>query len=224
VSATVRGTSDIIESARALCDVGRRCYERGWVLATSGNFSTVISRDPLRLAITASGRPKGDLTIEDVLLIDECAHLVDPQARRPSAEARLHVEIVRLRDAGAVLHTHSIWSTIISDLYAPAGGVTIKGYEMQKALEGVTTHEHAEWLPIVDNDQDMDRLAGVVGARLRDEPAAHGLLLRRHGLYTWGEDLAQAARHIEALEFLLEAIGRTRALQAGVAGVDARRT
>jgi methylthioribulose-1-phosphate dehydratase len=214
----------MIESARALCEVGRRCYERGWVLATSGNFSTVVSRDPLRLAITASGRPKGDLTIEDVLLIDECANPVEPHAPRPSAESRLHVEIVRLRGAGAVLHTHSVWGTIISDLYAAAGGVTIEGYEMQKALEGVTTHEHAEWLPIVGNDQDMDRLAGVVRARLRDEPAAHGFLLRRHGLYTWGEDLAQAARHIEGLEFLLETIGRTHALQAGIGRVDARRT
>jgi len=38
----------------------------------------------------------------------------------------------------------------------------------------------------------------------------HGFLLRRHGLYTWGEDLAQAKRHLEILEFLLEVIGRTR--------------
>ena len=125
-----------------------------------------------------------------------------------SAEALLHVEIVRARGAGAVLHTHSIWSTLLSDRFGDAGGFAIEGYEMLKGLEGVRSHEHREWLPIVENDQDMTRLSRVVRSVLDEQPAAHGFLLRGHGLYTWGVDLPQAVRHVEILEFLLEVVGR----------------
>ena len=127
-----------------------------------------------------------------------------------SAEALLHVEIVRARGAGAVLHTHSIWSTLLSDRFGDAGGFAIEGYEMLKGLEGIRSHEHREWLPIVENDQDMTRLSRVVRSVLDEQPAAHGFLLRGHGLYTWGADLRQAVRHVEILEFLLEVVGRKK--------------
>jgi methylthioribulose-1-phosphate dehydratase len=120
--------------------------------------------------------------------------------------------VARIRHAGAILHTHSIWGTILSDLHAAEGGLTIAGYEMLKGLEGVTTHEHAEWLPILENDQNMERLARQVEGTLERFPAAHAFLLRRHGLYTWGDDLAQARRHVEILEFLLEASGRLQTI------------
>lgn len=79
---------------------------------------------------------------------------------------------------------------------------------MLKGLEGVSTHEHREWLPIIENSQDMNRLAGSVEETLAKHPQAHGFLLRRHGLYTWGKDIAEAKRHVEIFEFLLEVRGR----------------
>jgi methylthioribulose-1-phosphate dehydratase len=81
---------------------------------------------------------------------------------------------------------------------------------MLKGLKGVTSHAHREWLPIIENDQDMPRLAGVVETALRRQPEIHGFLLLNHGLYTWGENLAEAKRHLEILEFLLEVLGRIR--------------
>jgi methylthioribulose-1-phosphate dehydratase len=196
--------------AEALCRAGRRFDARGWVLGTSGNFSVVAQRQPLRLLITPSATFKGELEPSEILEIDDRALATSPGAARPSAEALLHVEIVRARGAGAVLHTHSIWSTLLSG--APgADGLAIEGFEMLKGLEGVRTHEHREWLPIVDNDQDMSRLAPIVRDALDRHPQAHGFLIRRHGLYTWGADLRQAVRHVEILEFLFEAIGRERA-------------
>ena len=117
-----------------------------------------------------------------------------------------------MRHAGAVLHTHSVWSVIVSDRYADTGGLWIEGYEMLKGLEGVQSHSHREWLPIIENDQDMTQLAGVVETTLAQYPGVHGFLLRRHGLYTWGENLEQAKRHLEILEFLLEVVGRTQTI------------
>ena len=201
--------AELPEIARRLAEAGRRFDARGWVLGTSGNFSAVITHDPLRLAITASGAWKGDLTAAEILEMDADGNAAQAGSPRPSAEARLHLEIVRVRGAGAVLHTHSLWSTLLSDRHAAAGGLAIEGYEMLKGLEGVATHEHREWIPILENDQDMVRLAGRVRDTLDRHPGCHALLLRRHGLYTWGETLSQAVRHVEIVEFLLEASGRT---------------
>jgi methylthioribulose-1-phosphate dehydratase len=142
-------------------------------------------------------------------MIDEHGQAVGDHQATPSAESLLHLRIVKERGAGAVLHTHSISSTMLSDLYAGAGGLAIEGYEMLKGLEGVKTHEHREWLPIIDNSQDMIALADKVAEVLREYKDVHGFLLRRHGLYAWGDTLWQAKRHIEIFEFLLETIART---------------
>jgi methylthioribulose-1-phosphate dehydratase len=197
------------EIAAGLASVAKRFYERGWLLGTSGNLSAVIQREPLRLAMSPSGVDKGELKSEQLLMIDEKAQIVSEHEGKPSDESLLHIRIVKDRGAGAVLHTHSVWNTILSDLYASEGGVTITGYEMLKGLQGVRTHEHTEFLPIIENSQDMPALAELVGATLNKHPTAHGFLLRRHGLYSWGQTLAEAKRHIEILEFLLETMGRT---------------
>ncbi len=199
---------DAADLVDELASVGRRFDARDWVLGTSGNFSVVVGRDPLRLMMTRSGIAKGGLTADGVLEVDVDGRALQPGAARPSAEALLHVEIACARGAGAILHTHSVWSTVLSDRHAAAGGVAIAGYEMLKGLEGISSHEHREWIPIIENDQDMPRLAGRVRQLLVEHPACHAFLLRRHGLYTWGETLPQAVRHVEILEFLLEAVGR----------------
>jgi methylthioribulose-1-phosphate dehydratase len=166
-----------------------------------------VGRDPLRLAITSSSVDKSELKAEHILEIDGEANVLEG-AGRPSAETLVHLAVVRLRGAGAVLHTHSVWSNILSGEHSAEAGLGIEGYEMLKGLQGVSTHEHREWVPIIENSQDMSQLAGSVEAALNAHPTAHGFLLRRHGLYTWGADIAQAKRHVEILEFLLEVVGR----------------
>jgi len=202
-------TRKLSEIEMLLAALGRSFYARGWALGTSGNFSAVVSRDPFRIAITSTGLDKGSLTPDQLVQVDANGTVTEGSGQA-SAETALHLVVVRAREAGAVLHTHSIWSTIISELHAAQGGIWIEGYEMLKGLQGVKSHTHREWLPIVENDQDMARLAGVVDRTLTQHPEAHGFLLQGHGLYTWGGDLGQAKRHLEILEFLLEVIGRTR--------------
>ena len=199
--------------AQQLAEIGRQSYARGWTFGTSGNFSAVVSREPLRLAITTSGVDKGLLNASQIVQIDETGRVLGGGAGKPSAEARLHVAVARARGvgAGAVLHTHSIWSTILSDAAAD-GGVVIEGYEMLKGLDGVSTHQHREWLPIIENTQDWAIAAAELEQLLRANPKAHGFLIRRHGLYTWGRDLAAAKRQMEILEFLFEAMGRKRGM------------
>ena len=200
--------SRFTELASRLAATAKALHARGWLSGTSGNLSAVVQSEPLRLAMSPSGVDKGELTAEQVLLVDEDARVING-SRKPSDETLLHLEIVKQRRAGAVLHTHSIWNTILSDLFAGEQGVAIEGYEMLKGLEGVRTHEHREWLPIIGNSQNMSELAAAIRATLTQHPNAHGVLIHKHGLYSWGQDLGEAGRHIEILEFLLEVRGRT---------------
>ncbi len=196
------------ESAEQLAEAGREFYSRGWVLGTSGNFSSLIQREPLTVCITASGNEKGSLDESNFLTVDADGAVASGDGK-PSAETLLHLAIYRLREnAGAILHTHSVWGTILSDGFYERGAIEIEGYEMLKGLAGVTTHEHREHLPVIENSQDYIALAHVIENTLRENSAAHGVYLRRHGLYTWGESIAEAKRHVEIFEFLFEVLGR----------------
>jgi methylthioribulose-1-phosphate dehydratase len=211
----LRGEIDLdafAQMAATIVRFGLEFHHRGWVLGTSGNLSAVVSREPLRLAITSSGVDKGRLSTDDILLIDGDGTVLEGTGR-PSAETLLHLGVVKLRGAGAVLHTHSVWSNILSDACFTEGGVKIEGQEMLKGLQGVETHEHEEWIPIIENSQDMPALAAAASSALERNPRSHAFLLRRHGLYSWGRDLAEAKRHIEIVEVLLEVLGRTSFMQ-----------
>jgi len=191
-----------------LAEAGQEFYRRGWVLGTSGNFSALLARKPLRVVVTASGMEKGKLDETNFLELDDDAEILQGFGK-PSAETLIHLTIYRfMPKARSILHTHSVWGTILSDHFFEQGAIEIEGYEMLKGLAGVTTHEHTERVPIVENSQDYVALAHVIENVIRENEGIHGIYLRRHGLYTWGETVADARRHIEIFEFLFEVLGR----------------
>ena len=189
-----------------LVSVAQGLHARGWLLGTSGNLSSVLQREPLVLAITPSGADKGELKPTQIVNIDEHCNPVNETEEKPSDESPLHVAIAQTRNAGAVIHTHSVWSTLLSTKHE--AGIQLEGFEMLKGLHGVTTHDHREWIPILENSQEIASLADTLKEKLAKNPSAHAVLLRRHGLYTWGRNLREAKRHVEILEFLFEVIGR----------------
>ena len=189
-------------TAGALAAVGRLFYARGWLPGTGGNISTVLQREPLLLAITASGVDKGRIAPEDLVAVGAAGAVVSGTGK-PSNELALHLAILECRPhARAVVHTHSTWATLASLAGPP--GLELTGYEQLKGLAGVPGPDHREWLAILENEQDVPLLARSAREVLRAVPASHGLLLRGHGLYTWGASLAEAQRHVETLEFVLE--------------------
>ena len=202
------------DAARALAQASADLYRRGWMLATSGNLSAVVEKAPLRLMVTPSSADKGALEAADMVQVDEAGTVV-VGAAQPSAELPLHLEIVARTGAEAVVHTHSVWSTLVSSAHAVDGGLALSDFEMLKALRGVRTHRHREWLPILANAQDYVELRADVRRLLEARPESHGLLLAGHGLYSWGGSLREAQRHAEALEFLLEVVGRQEAARGG---------
>jgi len=203
--AQIATTSPIDEqfltTARALAGAGRELAALGWTPATSSNFSARI--DAQRIAITISGRDKSRLTEADIMQIDSNGDAVGVQAR-PSAETLLHTHLyARYPETGAVLHTHSHNQTVASRLFAAAGAIRIEGYELIKALRGYTTHDTSITVPVFANTQDMPSLIADVERWIDAGHALPAYLIDGHGLYAWGLELAEARRHLDALEFLL---------------------
>ena len=191
---------DHSEESAALCDVCHRFGARQWCLATSGNFSVRV--DATHCLITQSGKDKSRLAVDDLMLCTIDGRPLDATLTQ-SAETALHACLYR-HDAAiaAVLHTHSVAATVMSRL---AGSrILISGFEMQKALRGVTTHESEISIPVFDNSQDMAALASQIEAGLaQGAGGVPGFLIRGHGLYAWGESLEEATRHLEGFEFLI---------------------
>ncbi|MFM7034345.1 MAG: methylthioribulose 1-phosphate dehydratase [Planctomycetia bacterium] len=210
------------ESIDRLRTIGQEFHGRSWSLGTSSNYSVVVSRDPLELLITVSGKDKSALTRDDFVRVDASGRPVDGSGKKSSAETLLHCVLAgMIPSVGAVLHTHSVWSTILSGADLPRGSVRIEGYEMLKGLEGIVSHETFEEVPIFSNSQDMTELSQQIRDRFEaadwsdpKRPPFHGFLLSRHGLYTWGRDLEEARRHVEIHEFLFEVVARGRMFHA----------
>ena len=187
--------------ADAIADAARELAALGWTPATSSNFSMRVNEE--LAAITVSGRDKGRLGREDIMLVDMAGHAVATQAR-PSAETALHTQVYRrFPRAQVVLHTHSRTQSVASRLFARAGVVRLEGWELQKAITGYTTHESVLEIPVFPNTQHMPELVERVDAWLDAGKPLHAYLIDGHGIYAWGADMAEARRHLEALEFLL---------------------
>jgi methylthioribulose-1-phosphate dehydratase len=201
--------SDVSADLRQrLCEVVRELAAQGWCQGTGGNFSATLSREPLRLLLTRSGIHKRHLAPGDLMVVGPGGRDEEGETARPSAEAALHTAIVERTGAASVLHVHSVANTLLGEHWASRGGLTLRGYEMLKGLEGIATHEAEVFVPVLRNSQDIPALADEVDRLLEDRPRTHGFLLAGHGLYTWGETLGQAHRHVEIFEFLFECVAR----------------
>jgi methylthioribulose-1-phosphate dehydratase len=181
-----------------LVAAGRFFHGRGWVPATAGNFSARL--DAGSCAVTVSGRHKGELTAADFMRVDLSGKALSKG--KSSAETLLHCQLYRRwPGAGAVLHTHSPASTVLSRAHDT---LVLEDYELLKILEGIESHETAVEVPVFENDQDIARLARSVDAQMATGRARHAYLIRGHGLYAWGRTVREVRHRVEALEFLFE--------------------
>lgn len=210
------GTEASGELALGLTEAMAAFHQRGWCDGSGGNFSCTLSHEPLRLLMAPSGVDKGSVHPEALILVDGEGRVVQGSGRA-SAETQLHQTIVRERQAGAVLHTHSQAGTLLSRHHGPRAGEPVRylvldQLEMLKGLEGIHTHDTSVPIPVLANDQDLERLSATARPHLANAP--HGLLIAGHGLYAWGSTLPIARRHVEILEFLLEQHWRHLLLEA----------
>lgn len=188
-------------AARQVVEASHLLYARGWSPATSSNYSVRLDRQ--HCAITVSGKDKGKLSEQDVMVVNLEGQAVTPQ--KPSAETGLHTSLYRFDgEIGAVLHTHSVNNTVLTLHYGDLQEFHFDGYEIVKAFSGYSTHEERFTVPVFANDQDIPRLSAKVEQWLSSVHKPRAYLIRGHGLYTWGKDMAECFRHLEAMEYLLE--------------------
>lgn len=179
--------------------------KKGWSPATSTNYS-VRSENKNEYIISRSGVDKSRFSLEDLILINTRGEVLPPFAGpgiKSSAETEIHTALYeQFPEVNCVLHTHSVLGTVLSLTHLQEKQIVFEGYEILKGLEGNSTHELRETLPIVPNSQTMSEILGEMEGRFNND--VHGFLIAGHGLYTWGKDISTAKRHIETYEFLFE--------------------
>ncbi len=231
----VVSAESVLAAGGALAAESARFAGFGWMPGTAGNLSVTLARDPLRLAVTASGLDKGELAANDVVLVDErgewvpdagAADAVAPDAgdgpaagltallglaTRPSAEAGLHARIAAVTGAGAVIHVHALAAVRAGHEWP--GGVVLHDLEMLKGI-GHSAHGERVVIPVVQNHQDMrvlgDDFERVYLPRTAEVAEVPALIVASHGIYAWGADLRQARWHLELTEALLQIALATR--------------
>ena len=181
----------------------RSYHRKGWSAATSTNYSFRKSADTHSFFVSRSGIDKSKFDPFDFIEVDlEGNPTFHFKGMRPSAETLIHCVIYDLfPSTTVVLHSHSVNSVLISEFFDAE--ITFEGYEIQKAFAGQTTHDNTLHFPILDNSQDMVAFSELMrkhGSALKN----HAFLIRKHGVYAWGNDLAEAKRHLEAMEYLFE--------------------
>ncbi|MEL7121674.1 MAG: methylthioribulose 1-phosphate dehydratase [Bacteroidota bacterium] len=189
--------------SKELVDCIHFLHQKGFAPATSSNYSYRLPGEE-QIHISASGIDKGAFSEENIMRVDKLGKPIQEE-RKPSAETLLHVMIYnRLENVACVLHTHTIYNTVLSSLFESKGSLRLEGFEVLKGLSGICTHDTFLDVPIFANSQDMEALSAEIDHYWQQHPEMKGFLLAGHGLYTWGKNIAEAKRHIEVFEFLFE--------------------
>ncbi|MEM7204018.1 MAG: methylthioribulose 1-phosphate dehydratase [Planctomycetota bacterium] len=196
------------QAEHGLREVVSDFHSRGWCSGTSGSFSAVIGDEPLRLLITRAGCDKRGLQAEDLTVVGGDGVALAGETAAPSGEALIHSTIAAVTGAGSVLHTHSVWVTLLGLHYLAEGGFQLTGYEMLKGLAGVDTHQAELFVPVFSNSEDIHVLVDRTKEVVAEWPSAPGFVVAGHGLFAWGPTLFAAKRQVEVLEFLCECLGR----------------
>ncbi|SDW59799.1 methylthioribulose 1-phosphate dehydratase [Paenibacillus sp. CF384] len=196
-----------------LTEVKSLFASRGWFPGTSGNLSIRVgdySPEDFNFAITASGKDKSLSTPEDFLFVDQAGKPSEPTRLKPSAETLIHCEIYRQTGCGAIFHIHSVYNSIVSELFWERKSIPVDGVELIKAFNIWEDDAHID-IPIVSNFTHIPSIVPEVTERL--DPRIPGIMLRKHGIYAWGANAFEAKRHLEAFEFLFEYVYRWELLQ-----------
>jgi len=200
------------EPRKLVADLCRQFYHLGWCTGTGGGISV---REGDRVYMAPSAVQKERIQPEDIFVLDLDGTVIETPADpdlRLTACAPLFFNAFRLRDAGAVLHSHSV-SAVLATLVSDEA-FRIAGIEMIKGLRGHGYYDQLA-IPIIENTAHECDLADDMAAAIEAWPKADAVLVRRHGVYVWGRDWRQAKTQAECLDYLFQLAVQMRRL-----GVD----
>jgi len=198
-----------VDPRERIVELCRTFYAQGWVSGTGGGLSL---RDGDKIYVAPSGVQKERLAPEDLFVLDRRGEVVerpaDP-ALSVSACTPLFMNAYRLREAGAVLHSHSLHAMLATLIFDRE--FRVKELEMMKGIRGVGYHDELV-VPIIENTAHECDLADTMEAAMRAYPTTQAVLVRRHGVYIWGRDWVEAKTQAECYDYLFEASARMKQL------------
>lgn len=191
-----------------ICELCQLFYSLGWVTGTGGGISI---RKENAIFMAPSGVQKERIGVDDIFVLDREGKICK-QPEKPlkvSACHPLFMHAFRKRNAGAVIHSHSMNAMLVTLIYPEA--FRIANLEMLKGIVGVGAFDTHE-IPIIDNTPHESELSDSLEQAIDAYPQAQGVLVRGHGVYVWGKDWIQAKTQIECYDYLFAAALRIREL------------
>lgn len=194
-----------------VCALCRQFYDLGWASGTGGGISI---RDEAGIHMAPSGVQKERIAPEDVFLLD-AAVLDRVEILRPAADPALRISectplfynAYKHRDAGAAIHSHSVWAVLAARLFSPRGlaaQFVTRGLEMQKGLRGKSCFDEVR-IPIIPNTARESELTQSMAEAMQAHPDVDAVIVAGHGVYVWGKDWIAAKTQAECLDYLFRA-------------------
>ena len=183
------------------------------VTFTWGNVSGIDTESGL-VVIKPSGIEYDMMTIDDMVIVDLQGNVVEGKLK-PSSDTETHLELYRnFKNIGGVVHTHSRWATIYSQIGQPivALGTTHADYfggnipctrDMSIAeVEGNYELETGKVIIECFNDLNSDEIPSV--------------LVKNHGPFCWGANPKKAVENAVVLEEVAMMAWHTQMVTKGV--------
>ena len=200
-----------VEHARTLIPhLCHQFYEQGWFTGTGGGISI---RQGERVYVAPTGIQKERIGTEDLFVLDRERRIIEAPAddtMRISACLPLFYNAYDLRDAGAVLHSHSRHA-VIATMLTTSDVFRVTHLEMIKGLRGKGYRDVVE-IPIIENTEHEADLTDAMRDAMIRHPDVDAVLVRRHGVYVWGDSWQQAKTQAECLDYLFAAASEMRRL------------
>ncbi len=190
-----------------VCELCRQFFVAGWVTGTGGSISI---RHGNRIYMTPSGVQKERILPDELYVLDIDGEILSTPLQKPGCRAPklsdcspLFLHAFKQRNAGAVLHSHAFCCNLATSLFEGKSEFRISHQEMIKGITGYGYFDELT-IPIIENTAWEHELADCLGETIAKYPKACAVLVRRHGMYVWGDSWEQAKRHGECLHYLFE--------------------
>jgi len=204
--------------ANLIPELCKRFYQWGWVTGTGGGTSI---RTDKHVYIAPSGVQKELMKSQNIFVLNWPTPKYPPEARqylrkpldlKPSACTPLFLAAFE-RGAGCCIHTHSQWCVLVTLLVEKMHGkeacFEISNIEQIKGIpkgrgEGMHNFHDTLRVPIIENTAFEEDLTGSLEKAMEQYPDTYAVLVRRHGIYVWGDNVAKAKTQCESLDYLFQ--------------------
>ncbi|KAH8839014.1 Methylthioribulose-1-phosphate dehydratase [Pyricularia oryzae] len=197
----------------------------GWVTGTGGGCSI---RENDLVYIAPSGVQKELMKAADIYVLSLAAqtaslrdrvYLRSPPCYKPSQCTPLFLAAFTKRRAGCCIHTHSQWAVLVTLILEAGGGPggaedarefrinnieQIKGFGKGFEKSGNLGYHDTLRIPVIENTAHEEDLTEFLEEAMDKYPDTYAVLVRRHGVYVWGDNVHKAKTQCESLDYLFQ--------------------